>query len=408
MTEHPVSVIVVSRYRPDHLLWCLTGLEQLDYGALEIIVVADPAGIAGVMEAGFAGRIKTVTFDEPNISAARNLGLAQAAGEIVAFIDDDAVPEPSWLKHLMRPFGRQQVAAAGGFVIGRNGISFQHRARRVDALGRHRPIPVTSDAPEVLTSAPGDAVKTEGTNCAVRRVILQDMGGFDPAFHFYLDETDVNLRLAARQATTAIVPLAQVHHGFAASDRRVASRAPTTLFDIGASLAVFLRKHAPDSLKQGLADMRSEQRQRVLRFMVAGQCDPRDIGRLLQTLEQGFESGRIRAFGSYPTFPRSPPPFLRFQARQVFSGMEVLSGTVWQASRLRRQAAHLARQGRRVSLYLFSHTALFHKVAFRPAGFWEQSGGVFGKSQRDDPLFQAVTLRTRVRREIARAQKVRG
>ncbi|MES2906736.1 MAG: RNA polymerase factor sigma-54, partial [Pseudomonadota bacterium] len=44
------------------------------------------------------------------------------------------------------------------------------------------------------------------------------MGGFDPAFRFYLDETDLNLRLAATGAMTAIVPVAQVHHGFAESD----------------------------------------------------------------------------------------------------------------------------------------------------------------------------------------------
>ncbi|MCB2152739.1 MAG: glycosyltransferase, partial [Rhodobacteraceae bacterium] len=59
---------------------------------------------------------------------ARNLGLAAAAGEIVAFIDDDAVPEPRWLARLTAPFADPGIAAAGGFVVGRNGISFQWRA----------------------------------------------------------------------------------------------------------------------------------------------------------------------------------------------------------------------------------------------------------------------------------------
>ena len=96
-----VSVIVVSRGRPKALLRCLTGLGQVLYPAFEIIVVADPAGMTA-LQPDWAGRIKAVGFDQPNISAARNLGVAQAAGDIVAFIDDDAVPEPGWLIHLTR------------------------------------------------------------------------------------------------------------------------------------------------------------------------------------------------------------------------------------------------------------------------------------------------------------------
>ena len=119
-----VSVVIVSRRRPALLRRCLLGLTQQDLPGFEVVVVADPAGIAAVQ--GFA--VKTVGFDEPNISAARNLGIAQAGGEVVAFIDDDAVPEPTWLSRLTVPFSDPAVIAATGFVRGRNGVSFQWKA----------------------------------------------------------------------------------------------------------------------------------------------------------------------------------------------------------------------------------------------------------------------------------------
>ena len=74
---------------------------------------------------------------------------------------------------------------------------------------------------------------------AVRRDVLAALGGFDPAYHFYLDETDLNMRLAQAGHATALCPRALVHHGFAASTRRRKDRVPADLFDIGASWAVF-------------------------------------------------------------------------------------------------------------------------------------------------------------------------
>ena len=89
----PVSVVVVSRDRPDALYRCVLGLSQLQYNPFEIVVVADADGLAALD--CFDGKIKTVLFEKANISAARNLGVDHAAGEVIAFIDDDAVSDVS-------------------------------------------------------------------------------------------------------------------------------------------------------------------------------------------------------------------------------------------------------------------------------------------------------------------------
>ncbi|SEO08731.1 Glycosyltransferase like family 2 [Salinihabitans flavidus] len=408
MSQCPVSVVVVSRERPAALRLCLKGLSQQMHPAFEIIVVADPGGIAAAEALPFAEHLKLVPYQDANISAARNRGIAAATGEVVAFIDDDAVAEPTWLWHLTAPFAEPRVAAAGGFVRGRNGIAFQWRAQSVDRLAQTRALEVTGDRPVVLFPNAERAIKTEGTNMAARRDILANMGGFDPAFRFFLDETDMNLRLAADGLATAIVPLAEVHHGYLSSERRRADRVPRDLHQMGASFAVFLRKHAPQNEQAGAwARFQAEQRRRLVSHMVAGRLEPGAVRRLLRGLRTGWQDGQARELRSQPPLPRAAEGFRPFPGRP--GGRSVLiSGRIWRRQALRRKAAELAASGRIVTLMLFSPTALYHRVRFREAGYWEQSGGLFGRSEREQPLFRFWRFGRRVRQERRRVAMQRG
>ena len=368
MTRPPVSVIVVSRGRGESLGLTLAGLSRLAYDPFEIVVVADAEGQEAVRRARLSDEVKVIPFADPNISEARNRGLAQAAGEIVAFIDDDAVPEPTWLSFLTEPFADPQVAAAGGYVIGRNGISFQWTASSVDYTGEAAPLPVDDTRPTALTPPPGRAIKTEGTNMAFRRSVIAGLGGFDPAYRFYLDETDLDMRLAKAGHVTAIAPLARVHHAFAPSPRRAPSRAPRDLFEIGASLSVYLRRHCPEAERPAvIAAFRRRREAGLIGHMVAGRLEPRDVLRLRRRLTEGLKAGATRA-----------------------------------------AAAARAAQGASVSLFLFSPTALYHRVRFRREGFWEQRGGTWGRSDRTGKIVRLSTVRKRLLQEMSRIALQRG
>ena len=291
----PVSVIVVSRGRPGPLGLCLTGLGQLCYDNYELVVVADPAGSETVSALGLAHRIKSVAFDLANISAARNLGINAAAGEIIAFCDDDAVPEPTWLSHLVAGFADPAIAAAGGYVRGRNGISFQWQGNRFDRFGNQFPLKPVPNETLAISGNAEFGVKTEGTNCAYRADTLRALGGFDESFCYYLDETDLNYRLGLAGWKTALVPKAEVHHRFAANDTRNRQRAPKDLFQIGASKAYFCKKHANSSdLKAELDRFQTAQRIRLIKFMLAGSIEPRDLRRIMPTLLAGYQDGLSR------------------------------------------------------------------------------------------------------------------
>ncbi|MHA7875660.1 glycosyltransferase family 2 protein [Roseivivax sp.] len=396
MAALPVSVIVVSRGRPEALARCLTGLAQLDYAPLEVVVVACPAGLRAVEAHAKAAEVKGLEYDQPNISAARNRGIAAAAGEILAFIDDDAVPEPSWLTHLVAPFGDLEVAAAGGFVIGRNGISLQWGAATVDGAGRRHPLRLADEAPVVLAPREGRAIKTEGTNMALRRDLLAVMGGFDHAFRFYLDETDLNLRLAAEDRATALVPRALVHHGMAESPRRRADRTPRDLTEIGASTMVFLRKHLPEAKHAAaLERLRAEQRQRLLRAMQAGTLDPGDVWALMRGLERGIREGATREIPHLRPLPRASAGFLPFTARPG-APHRLFAGRPWQRRAREAEARRALAEGATATVLTLSPTALYHQMSFGADGIWRQSGGLFGRARRDEPRFRWTRFAPRV------------
>lgn len=396
----PVSVVIVSHGRPELLRLCLTAVAQLEYTNFEIVVVADAAGIDAVRAHPL---VKLVPFDTPNIAAARNAGIAVAAGDVIAFIDDDAVPEPTWLTHLVAPFRDDLIAATGGYVIGRNGISFQWKGRVVDFNAQTEELPLTGDQPQVFDGTRARAIKTEGTNMAVRRDVLVALGGFDSAFQFYLDETDLNMRLAQVGHKTAIVPLALVHHGYAESTRRTADRVPRDLHQIGASLSVFLRKHGGD-LERGKFE-REAQRVRLQRHVDAGRLTAAELARILVTFDAGWDEGLARPFGADAVLG-PPSEFQKFSGSMTAERV-VIAGRFWQRRRKFAQARAAVAQGRRVTVILLSLTARFHRVSFVQDGFWLQTGGQFGKSDRRDPAWRFWRARRRVAREIDRVSSIR-
>lgn len=403
MSQPPVSLIIVSRHRAAALMRAIRGVMQLDHPKVELIVVADPAAAAQVAGLGLAAKI--VPFDEANISAARNAGLARAGAGLVAFLDDDAVPEPTWLSRLVAPFADAPVVAATGFTRGRNGLSLQWMACEVDCCGADHPL----DLPPGVSLHRGDAtraVKTVGTNCAFHRDVLLAVGGFDPAFRFYLDEADVNLRLAGK-GLTAVVPDAQVHHGFAESARRRADRVPLSLNEIGASAMVFLRRHAaPGQWAAALEQLRVEQRRRLLRHMVDGRLEPRDVERLLSDLSKGIDEGARRSLDPLLPMKACEDPFLPLGGTGPRAGL-VLAGRPWQRSRLRQEARAAVQAGRIVTLIRLSPTALYHRHAFHADGYWEQTGGLFGRAERQEPLLRRHHFAGRLAAEARRLSAFR-
>lgn len=400
------SVIVASRERPQHLRRTLRAIRQLDHPAFEVVVVGDRGATDAVRDAG-DGAVRSIIFDEPNLSAARNIGVGAAAGDVCAFIDDDAVPEPMWLRHHEAALARTGASASAGYVRGPDGIRFQSRFASIDREAETHEETADGDAAFVPALGGGRAVKLVGTNMAVRRDTLLGLGGFDEAFRYFLEDADLSLRLCRAGHAVAVAPLAEVHHALAGSPRRTAGRAPKDLFDIGRSTAIFLRRHGAGNTEEIRDRVIHRERRRALRAMIRGLAEPRDVSRLLGTLAAGWSEGMRIELGAIPPLASENGGFQPMPP--IEPGHIVLKSRYAGRRACLRDAEKIALSGRdRVSLFSFSLTSVPHFVRYTDGGVWLHAGGQFVSSDAGQKRFRWCRFASRTDEEIDRVAKCRG
>jgi len=115
-----ISVIICaySEGRWDDLIASVGSVQQQTLPPREIIIVIDhnPRLLKRVEEQ-VSGAIVVENSEICGLSGARNSGIAAAAGKVIAFLDDDAIAMPNWLKSLSESFSDAQVLGCGGAVM---------------------------------------------------------------------------------------------------------------------------------------------------------------------------------------------------------------------------------------------------------------------------------------------------
>jgi GT2 family glycosyltransferase len=195
-----VSVVVCSCNGGRTIDQTLTALEHLDYPNYEIIVI-DDGSTDQTSAIASRPKVRLIRTENNGLSAARNLGMNVATGEIVAYIDDDAYPDPDWLTYLASSFLRTPHVGIGGPNLAPPGDG---------AIA------------DCVANAPGGPVHVllsdeiaehiPGCNMAYRREQLMGIGGFDARFRVAGDDVDICWRLQERGWTIGFAPAAVVWH----------------------------------------------------------------------------------------------------------------------------------------------------------------------------------------------------
>jgi GT2 family glycosyltransferase len=205
----PRATVVVCAYNAAATIEdCLTSLRALTYPNVEIVVVDDGSRDATGEIARAHPGVRVIGVPNGGLSAARNVGLAAATGEIVAYTDADVRVDPDWLSYLVQPLLTTDVVGVGG------------------------PNVVPADDPWVaqcVARSPGGPVHVmlddriaehvPGCNMAFWRDALLGADGFNPAYVRAGDDVDICWRLQAKRLRIGFAPAALVWHHHRASLR---------------------------------------------------------------------------------------------------------------------------------------------------------------------------------------------
>ncbi|HYS12996.1 MAG TPA: glycosyltransferase [Burkholderiaceae bacterium] len=227
-----ISVVVPTFRRPALLRRCLDALiaQRIDPTAFEIIVVDGGRedkvrdlvlGIAEWIRSPQVRYLRPLHGQGPG--AARNRGWRAGRGAVIAFTDDDAVPEPGWLMSGARAFesNRHWVALSGRVVV---------------------PPPNSSRLPADHELMIQDAASAEfgAANAFVWRTALEAVGGFDERFtRAWCEDSDLQFKLLALGGAVGHCPDARVMQPVGAEPWSVCLRKQrNTYFD-----ALLYKKH---------------------------------------------------------------------------------------------------------------------------------------------------------------------
>jgi glycosyltransferase involved in cell wall biosynthesis len=226
-----ISVVVCSFNGARTIGACLDALERQTARLQAQIVVVDDGSTDTTAEMVGAYPVDLVVHDRNRgLSAARNTGIAHALAPIVAFTDDDCVPDEGWLQALLLAHSRPEVVGAGGPVDVAHIATLVHHY-----LVDHPPLAPLELELAIRRSLPGRIVlylrlmwapqhhtngraiySFPGANMSFKRDALAAVGMFDPAMTFGSDDEYICGRV--RDSFPKLVlwfdPDAVVHHDY--------------------------------------------------------------------------------------------------------------------------------------------------------------------------------------------------
>lgn len=193
-----VSLIINTYNRWTYVQTLLKALKKQEYKDFEVILVNGPSTDDTYIVREYYPTVKYRQIKQRNISISRNAGIEMARGDVIIFIDDDALPcDTRWITRFVEAFEQDDklAALAGPVKVGESERYEFYRSFSNDYGKAFYIWPHTVDLGENKIPESYPFETGQGCNMAFRTKDLLATGGFDEYFKYFLDETDVFCRM---------------------------------------------------------------------------------------------------------------------------------------------------------------------------------------------------------------------
>jgi glycosyltransferase involved in cell wall biosynthesis len=198
----PMVSVVICAYNAERTMReCLESLTRLVYPNFEVIIVDDGSCDRTAEIAMAFPQFRLIRQPNKGLSAARNVGLHAARGDLVAYTDSDCVVDPHWLTFMVRAMAESGFDACGGPNYA------PHEDGRIEAC-----VSASPGAPCHVLVGENLAEHLAGCNMVFKRAALDRVGGFDPQFTAAGDDVDICWRLLDEGLVLGYCPAAFVWH----------------------------------------------------------------------------------------------------------------------------------------------------------------------------------------------------
>lgn len=220
-TASTVSVVVVNYKGADDTITCLKAFADVDWPAdrLELVVVDNASGDGSVERIRAAVPHAKIVTSRTNLGFAGgcNLGVEKARGEYIAFINNDARPDRSFVSAAIEVLERDTtIGAVATKVLDWDGERIDFAAAGMSWYGQAFKLHVGEpDGPHFDNEA--DVLFGTGSSLFVRRQAFEDVGGFDDDYFMFFEDVDLGWRLWLLGYRVRYVPASVSFHKHHAS-----------------------------------------------------------------------------------------------------------------------------------------------------------------------------------------------
>jgi GT2 family glycosyltransferase len=211
-----VSIILCTYNRAKYIDGTLKSIFEQNYKNFEVVVINSSTDNTDEILSKYP--VKVIKQEKKGIAAARNMGVKASSANILAFIDDDAVPDKNWLKTLVCALKNDpSVCGVAGILVEYGTDKFQFINGIVDFCGKT----TYNTLPQKFYLPDGNIFNIGVTaNMAVRKKAIEKVGGFDPYYTYFFEDTDICVRLIMSGCKIIHEPKAVVMHKMAPGPNR--------------------------------------------------------------------------------------------------------------------------------------------------------------------------------------------